>query len=219
MTYMQVCWFFCLIKYSVVVVQSLSCVDSLRPHRLQHARIPYPSPTPGAYSNSCPWSEWYHPAISSSVISFSSSLQSFPASGSFPVSRLFASRDQSIGASSSASVLPMNIQGWFSLGLTGLIFLSWAKKEKKVILRRGYRIEKEHVREVRHVLGRIYLEKWWVCIHQRSYIMFTGDVFEDPCMERIVWGQQKKMEHGSYTRWLWSLRSIQPSSKRCPYSY
>ena len=123
MTYMQVCWFFCLIKYSVVVVQSLSCVDSLRPHRLQHARIPCPSPTPGAYSNSCPWSEWYHPAISSSVISFSSSLQSFPASGSFPVSWLFASRDQSIGASSSASVLPMNIQGWFSLGLTGLIFL------------------------------------------------------------------------------------------------
>ena len=125
MTYLQVCWFFCLIKYSVVIVQSLSCVDSLWPHGLQHARIPCPSPTPRAYSNSCPLNEWYHPATSSSVISSSSRLQSFPASGSFTINRLLPSHDQSIGALASASVLSMNIQGWFSLGLTGLIFLQF----------------------------------------------------------------------------------------------
>ena len=95
--------------------------DSLRPHGLQHARPPCPSPTPGTYSNSCPLCWWCHPTISSSVIPFSSWLQSFPASGSFPMSRFFASDGQSIGVS--ASVLPMNIQDWFPLGLTGWISL------------------------------------------------------------------------------------------------
>ena len=99
--------------------------DSLQPHRLQHARLPCPSPVPGACPTSCPSSRWCHPVISSSVIPFSSCLQSFPASGSFPISRLFSSGGQSIGTSASASVLPMNIQNWFPLGLTGLIsFLS-----------------------------------------------------------------------------------------------
>jgi len=97
--------------------------NSLRPHGLQHARIPCPPPTLGACSNSCPLSWWCHPTISSSVVPFSSCLQSFPASGSFPVSQFFASGGQSIGASTSASVLPMNIQDWFPLGLTGLISL------------------------------------------------------------------------------------------------
>ena len=95
--------------------------DSLKPHGLYHSRLPCPSPLPGACSNPCPLSWWCHPTISSSVIPFSSCLQSFPASGSFPMSRLLASDGQSIGASASASVLPMNIQGWFLLGLTGLI--------------------------------------------------------------------------------------------------
>ena len=94
--------------------------DSLQPHRLQHTRLPCPSPSPGAYSNSCPRSQWCHSTISSSVCPLSSCLQSFPGSGSFPMSWLFASGGQSIGASASASVLPMNIQGWFPLGLTGL---------------------------------------------------------------------------------------------------
>ena len=89
--------------------------DFLQPHGLQHARLPCPSPTPGACSNSCPLSRWCHPTISSSFVPFSCP-QSFPASGSFPMSRLFASGGQSIGVS--ASVLPMNIQGWFPLGLT-----------------------------------------------------------------------------------------------------
>ena len=90
--------------------------NSLRPHELQHARPPCPSPTPGAYSNSCPLSRWCHPIISSSVIPFSSHLQSFPASGFFPMSQFFTSGGQNIGVSASASVLPMKIQDWFPLG-------------------------------------------------------------------------------------------------------
>ena len=96
--------------------------DSLWPHGLKHARPPCPSPTPGAYSNSCPLSQRCHPTISSSAIPFSH-LQSFPASGSFPVSQFFTSGGQSIGASASALVLPKNIQDWFPFGLTGLISL------------------------------------------------------------------------------------------------
>ena len=97
--------------------------DSLQPHESQHTRPPCPSPTPGVYSNACPLSWWCHPTISSSVIPFSSRLRSFPASGSFLVSQLFASGGQSIGVSASVSVLPMNIQDWFLLGWTGWIFL------------------------------------------------------------------------------------------------
>ena len=97
--------------------------DSLRPHGLQHARLPCPSPTPRVCSNSCPLSPWCHPTISSSIIPFSSYLQSFPASGSFPMSQFFASGGLSIGVSASVSVFPMNIQDWFPLGLTGLICL------------------------------------------------------------------------------------------------
>ena len=93
--------------------------DSLRSHGLQHTRPHCPSPTPRVYSNSCPLSPWCHPSISSSVIPFSSHLQSFPASESFQMSQLFASGSQSIGVSASASVLPMNIQDWFPLGWTG----------------------------------------------------------------------------------------------------
>ena len=97
--------------------------DSLWPHRQQHGRFPCSSPTPGACLNSCPSSQWCHPAISSSVITFSSCPQSFPASESFPMSQLFTSGGQSFGVSTSASVLSMNIQGWFPLGWTGGISL------------------------------------------------------------------------------------------------
>ena len=97
--------------------------DSLWPHGLQHTRLPCPSPTPGACSNSCPLNWWGHPTISSSVIHFSSCLQFFPASESFLMSQIFTSGGQSIGASASASVLPMNIQDWFPLGWAGLISL------------------------------------------------------------------------------------------------
>ena len=98
--------------------------DSLQPHGLQHTRLSCPSPTPGCYANSCPLSQWCHPAISSSVVHFSSRLQSSLASGSFPMSWFFASGGQSIGVSASASVLPMNIKDWLPLGLTSWISLS-----------------------------------------------------------------------------------------------
>ena len=112
-----------------ILIESISSVqfthsvvsDSLWPHGLQHARLPCPSPTPGVYPNSCPLSWWCHPTISSSVILFSSCLLSFKNPGSFPVSQLFTSGGQSIGAS--ASVLPMNIQDWFPLGWAGWISL------------------------------------------------------------------------------------------------
>ena len=95
--------------------------NSLRPHELQHTRPLCPSQTPGVYSNSCPSSRWCHPAISSSVIPFSSCPQSLPGSGSFPVSQLFTSGGQSIGVSASASLLPMNTQDWSPLGWIGWI--------------------------------------------------------------------------------------------------
>ena len=97
--------------------------DSLQRHGLQHTRLPCPSPTLRACSNSCPLSQWCHPTISSSVIPFSSHLQSSPASGSFPMRQFFASGGQSIGVSASTSVLPINIQDWFPLGWTGWISL------------------------------------------------------------------------------------------------
>ena len=97
--------------------------DSLQPHGLQHTRLPCPSPTPRACSNSCPLSRWCHPTVSSSVVPFFSCLQYFSASVSFPMSQFFAPGGQSIGASASTSVLLMNIQDWFPLGLTGLISL------------------------------------------------------------------------------------------------
>ena len=113
--------------YSFKLSSAISHVRRLKPHESlgQHARFPCPSPTPGPYSNSCPLSQWYHPTISTSVVLFSSCLQSFPASGSFPMSQLFASGDQRIWVSASASVLPMNIQDWLPLGCNGWIsFLS-----------------------------------------------------------------------------------------------
>ena len=101
-----------------------SCLTLCDPHGLQHARLSCLSPSPWACSNSCPLIRWCHPTISSSVVPFSSCLQSFPASGSFlMMSQVFASGGQSTGASALASVLPMNIQNWFPLGLTGLISL------------------------------------------------------------------------------------------------
>ena len=109
----------------MLLVQSVSqfsrsvVSDSLWPHELQHSRPPCQSPTPGVYPNPCPSSQWCHLAISSSVVPFSSCPQSLPASGSFPMSQLFASGGHSIGVSPSASVLPMNIQDWSPLGWTG----------------------------------------------------------------------------------------------------
>ena len=109
------------VKYCTVQFSRSVVTDSLRPHGLQHSRPPCQSPTPRVYSNSCPLSPWCHPAISSSVVPFSSCLQSFLSSGSFHMTQFFASGGQMIGVSASASVLPMNIQDWFPLGWTGWI--------------------------------------------------------------------------------------------------
>ena len=117
----------CEIRNPAGILLLLFCLsvvsNSLRPHRLQHARLSCPLPTPRAYSNSCPLSRWCHPTISSSVIPFSSCPQSFPASGSFQMSQFFTSGGQSIGVSALASVLPMNIQDWFPLEWIGWISL------------------------------------------------------------------------------------------------
>ena len=108
--------------YQSISSVTQSCL-TLWSHGLEHSRPPCSSPTPGVYSNSCPLSRWYHPTISSSVVPFSSCLQSFPASGSFPMSQHFTSGGQSIGASASTSILPMNTQDWSPLGWTGRISL------------------------------------------------------------------------------------------------
>ena len=116
-----------LVKAMVFPVVMYGCeswtIKKAEHHGLQHTRFSCPSPTPGACSNSCPGSQWCHPTILSSVVPFSSSLQSFPASESFPMSQFFSSGGQSIGVSASASVLPMNTQDWFPLGWTDLISL------------------------------------------------------------------------------------------------
>ena len=110
-------------SWNIRPTHSVQFSDSLWPHGLQHARPSCPSLITGTYSNSCPSGWWCHPTISSSVVPFSSHLQSFPASGSFPMNQFFASGGQGIGVSASASVLPMNIQDWFPIGWTGWISL------------------------------------------------------------------------------------------------
>ena len=111
------------VKWKSVQFSRSVMSGSLQPHGPQHARPPCPSPTPGVYSNSCPVSQWCHPTSSSSVTPFSSRPQSFPASGSFQMSQVFTSGGQRTGVSVSASILLMNIQGWFLLGLTGWLSL------------------------------------------------------------------------------------------------
>ena len=113
-------WQLLSVQFSLV---AQSCPTLCDPHGLWHTRLPSPSPTPWACSNSCPLNQWCHPTISSSAIRFSSHLQSFPASGSFLMSQFFSSGSQSIWASASASVLLMTIQDWFPLGFTGWISL------------------------------------------------------------------------------------------------
>ena len=111
------------IGFSSVQLSHSVMSNSLQPHRPQHTRLLCPSPSPRVYSNSCPLSRCCHPTISSSVVPFSSCLQSFPASGSFPMTQLFVSGGQSIRVSASTSVLPMNTQDWTPLGWTGWISL------------------------------------------------------------------------------------------------
>ena len=144
--------------YILILLVQFSCSvvsDSLWPHESQHARPPCPSPTPGVHSNSHPSSRWCHPAISSSVVPFSSCPQSLPASESFPMSQFFTSGGQSIGASASASAPPMNIQDWFPLGLAGLISLQ--SKELKSLLQ--HHSSKASILQVKLNRGNCFLGK------------------------------------------------------------
>ena len=165
--------------------------DSLQPHGLQHARHPWPSLSPWVCPNSCPLSQWCHPTISSSVIPFSSCPQSFPAAGSFPISWLFASSGQSIGAS--VSVLPMNIHGWFPLGLTGLIsllserlskvFSSTAVHKHRFFGAQPFLLSSSHI----HTW---LLEQSWEAILSEHLIQFSdegGAVFPP---YSLAWGQK-----------------------------
>ena len=132
--------------------------NSFRPHEPQHARPPCPSPTPGVYPNSCPLSLWCHPTISSSVIPVYSCPQSFPASGSFPMSQLFASGGQSIGVSPSTSVLPMNTLDWFRLGWTCWISLQSKGLSKSLL---------QHHSSKASILWHSY-KKWIFGLHPHS---------------------------------------------------
>ena len=129
------------LKHSVQFSHSVVS-DSLPPHGLQRSRPLCPSPAPRVYPNSCPLSQWCHPTISSFVVPFSSCLQSFPASGVFPMNQFFASGGQSIGASASTSVLPMNIQDWFPLGWTKPVVILWqapkGESQKPRVLEHGH---------------------------------------------------------------------------------
>ena len=147
------------VVWAVCVSVQFSCSvmsNSLRPHGLQHARLPCPSPTLGVYSNSCPFSQWCHPTISSSLIPFSSCLQSFPASGSFPMSQFFASGGWSTGVSALASVLPMNIQDWFPLGWTGWISLK-SKELSRVFSNTTVQKHQSALRDTQHYLWALLL--------------------------------------------------------------
>ena len=135
-----------LLKFTVQFSHSVMS-DSLWPHGLQHPRPCCPSPNPRVYSNSCSLSWWYHPTISFSVTLFCSCLQSFPASGSFPMSQLFASGGQSIRVSASASVFPMNIQEWFPLGWTG-----WISLQSKGLSRVNTTVQKHQFFGAQHSL-------------------------------------------------------------------
>ena len=175
--------------------------NSLWPHGLQHARPPCPSPTPGVYSNSCPSSRWCHPTISSSVIPFSSHLQSFPESGSFPMSQFFASGGQSIGVSASASVLPMNTQDWCPLGWTG-----WISLQSKGFSRVFFNTTVQ-----KHQFFGVQLSLWsnhhihltrWTSIGKVMSLLFN-------MLSRLVitfLPRSKRLFHGCshHLQWLWS---------------
>ena len=124
--------------------------NSLQPHGLQHTKPPCPSPTPRTYSNSCPSSQWCHPTISPSVIPFSSCLQSFPATGSFPMSQFFASDGQNIGISASTSDIPMNSRDWSPLGWT-----SWISLQSRGLSRvfSNTTVQKHHFSALRFLYG------------------------------------------------------------------
>ena len=146
--------------------------NSLQPPGLQNARPPCPSPTPRAYSNSCPLSRWCHPIISSSVVPFSSHLQSFPASGSFQMNQFFASGGQSIGVSASPSILPTNIQDWFPLRWT-----SWISLQSKGLKSFSNTTVQKHQFNKHQCLNIIYFINIWKYTNHIIFFIFTETSF------------------------------------------
>ena len=176
--------------------------DSLQPHELQHTRPPCPSPTPRIYPNSCPLSWWCHPTISSSVIPFSSCPQSFPALGSFPMSQFFASGGQIIGASVSASVLPMNIQDWFPLGFTGLISLL-SKGLSRVLsnptvqkLSPGYFVYFSSLLTISDIVSHLLLFKYSEYSKYRPSLLFIYWIFIASEFSKHRWNKSLKFHLG-----------------------
>ena len=181
--------------------------DSLWPHGLQHARLPCPSPTPGAYSTSCPLHRWCHPTISFSVVPFSSCLQSFPASGSFQMSRFFASGARSTGVSASSSVLPMNTQDWYPLGWTGWISLQSTFKGRTIrfyLMREfGDRFKTTQGKYFGGFLGgsrgkeptcqcrRLRFNPWVGSPLQHSFLENPMEWIEEPCGCYIPWSYKE----------------------------
>ena len=158
-------------KLSTKEFMLLNCAvgeDSWESLELQHIRLPCPSQSPGACSNSCPLSQCCHPTISSIVIPFSFCLQSFPTSGSFLMSWLFASGGQSIGASVSASVLPVNIQGWFPLGLNGLISLQSKDSQESYLTPQFKSIKKAQP----SLYPTLHIHLYITCTHSRTKVLF-----------------------------------------------
>ena len=159
------------VQFSCTVVS-----DSLRPHELQHARPPCPSPTPGVHPNSCPLSRWCHPTISSFVIRFFSCSQSLPASGSFQMSHLFTSGGQSIEVSASTSVLPMNTQDWSHLGWTG-----WISMQSKGLSR----VFLQHHSSKESILWCLALQLWTETANMK---------LKDPCsLKEKLWPWKKSI--------------------------
>ena len=153
--------------------------NSLWSHGLQHARLPYPSPIPGACSNSSPSSQWRHPTISSCVIPFFSCLQSFPASGSFPMSQSFASGVQIIGVSASTLVLPMNIQDWFPWGWIG-----WISLQSKRLSRVFSNTTVQSINSL--VLSFLYSQLSHPYMTTRKMIALTRQTFVDKVMSLLL---------------------------------
>ena len=177
--------------------------DSLRPHEPQHSRPPCPSPTPEVYSNSCPLSRWCHPTVSSSVIPFSSCPQSFPASGSFPMSQLSTSGGQSIGVSASTSVLPMNTQDWSPLGWTG--WISFSPRDSQVFSNNT--VQKHQIFSGNLMASKLHgwmasPTRWtWVWVNSRRW-WWTGR----PGMLRFMGSQ--RVGHDWMTELNWNYNSV-----------
>ena len=182
--------------------------NSLQTHALQHTRLPCPSPSPRVCSNSCPLSQWCHPTISSSVLPFSSCLQSSPASGSFPMGWLFISGGQSIGVSASTSVLPMNIQGWCPIGLTG-----WTSLQPKGLSRDFFSttVQKQHCSK-----------QWWCTVFFKkrkptiSYFKWDPvdliELFKElNKQEKMLYGPGSRARAGGMSLELPPLKALAPT--------